>query len=178
RATVDTVGAVVAMAGATLVAPLERRWQRAADAPPARVVARWVDGEPAAVERTVGDGCVRDVSIAVPERGDLILRPQFARLLVALTRPCDVLTPSAPLAGMERAALAGSGPLAASAAIPAPDVEVTPLVAWLIAASLLLALVELWVRRGGRSSSSGSRERTARSGAPIDGDETAHEDAA
>ena len=82
RSRVDTVGAATA-GSAVVVAPFVRE----AVLPPGRVVARWVDGEPAAVERPLGAGCVRDIAIAVPGIGDLALRESLRRLLGALAEP-------------------------------------------------------------------------------------------
>lgn len=146
----DTTGAVVA-GEAVLVYPLERRWHLdASDDSP--VVARWVDGEPAAVERVVGvGGCIRDVAVPVPERGDVMLRPSFARLVTALGAPCLAATGGTGMDADALAALAGDGPLASREDIAAPEVVATPLVPWLLAAALALVLLELWVRRGRRA---------------------------
>ncbi len=160
RARPDTAGAVVA-GGAVVVHPLERRWELDPAAPAARVVARWVDGEPAAVERTVGEGCIRDVALPVAERGDLVLRPTFGRLVRALVAPCGAAAGIGPGLGEdELGTLAGEGPLAEREAIARAELIRMPLVPWLFALALLLALLELWVRRG------------ARAGAPV-GDEPA-----
>ena len=61
-----------------------------------RVVARWADGSPAATERSLGAGCVRDVAIPIEQRSDLTLRPPFRALLAALVAPCGE---SAPITG-------------------------------------------------------------------------------
>ena len=157
RARVDTVAAVIA-GEAALVFPLERRWQLDSAVHPTRVAARWVDGEPAAIDRAVGAGCIRDVAIPVPTRGDLVLRPAFGRFLRALGAPCEGVAGGPALREAEILGLAGSGPLAARDAIPAPDVVATPLVPWLLGAALLLALLELFVRRGSAPLSTGARE--------------------
>jgi len=147
RARPDTIGAVIA-GEAALVFPLERRWQPGPAASASRVTARWVDGAPAAVERSIGDGCIRDVAIPVPTRGDLVLRPEFARLVRALGAPCDAAIIGFALPPDEVAVLAGTGPLVSTATILPPDVVATPLVPWLVVAGLLLVLLEIWVRRG------------------------------
>ena len=146
RARVDTVGAVIT-GEAALVFPLERRWVLDSATHPTRVVARWVDGEPAAIDRAVGVGCIRDVAIPVPTRGDLVLRLAFGRFLRALSAPCEAVAGGPLLRDAQVRALAGEGPLAASGAIHAPDIVATPLVPWLLGAALLLALLELFVRR-------------------------------
>jgi hypothetical protein len=91
----DTVGAVSAGA-VVVVAPLERwavyrpgpRPKRSADGAPPRAVARWVDGEPVAIEERHGTGCIRAVSLELPVRGDLVLEPRLARLVEVLTERC------------------------------------------------------------------------------------------
>jgi hypothetical protein len=168
REVVDTVGAVIAN-DAALVYPLERRWRPDSAAGAGRVAARWVDGATAAVERDAGAGCIRDVAIPVPARGDLVLRPAFAQLLAALAAPCQRAAGSRALGVPELQALAGSGPLAASSAIAPPEAVDTPLVPWLLGAALLLVLLELLVRRGAAplwkdeaiGSESAARERAA-----------------
>ncbi len=144
REDMDTAGAVVA-GGSAVVYPFARRWEVRGTA--GLVVARWVDGRPAAVEQDVGEGCIRDVAIEVPVRGDLVLRPAFARLLEALTAPCGEIAGAAALTAPDLERFSGSGPLASKASIPAPATVVPPLVPWLLAAALLLALGELYIRR-------------------------------
>lgn len=143
----DTAPAVVA-GEAALVYPLERRWRPDTTVRATRVAARWVDGAPAAIEREVGSGCIRDVAIPVPTRGDLVLRPAFGRLLRALVAPCATVTAGLAADSAAVDALAGSGHLAAHDAIRPPDVVATPLVPWLLAGALLFLLIELLVRRG------------------------------
>jgi hypothetical protein len=99
------------------------------------------------MERRLGAGCVRDVTVPVPSRGDLILRPDFARLLEGLVARCGAARGELSVGSADLKMLAGQGPLAARAALPLPDVVATPLVPWLLAAALLLALLELGVRR-------------------------------
>jgi hypothetical protein len=147
RARVDTADAVIA-GEAALVVPLERRWQLDSTAHPSRVVARWVDGAPAAVEHVVGAGCVRDVAIPVPTMGDVMLRPSFGHLVRALGAPCESPAGGPGLSDAALRTLAGTGPLASRAAIQPPDTIATPLVPWLLGAALALALAELLVRRG------------------------------
>lgn len=147
RARVDTVGAVSA-GEAALVVPLERRWQLDTAAHTARVVARWVDGEPAAAERTIGTGCIRDVAVSVPTRGDIMLRPSFARFLRALAAPCRASGAGPALDARDVDMLAGTGPLAPATEIRPPETIVTPLVPWLLAGAIALLVFEIAVRRG------------------------------
>jgi hypothetical protein len=143
----DTVGAVIA-GEAAVVTPFERRWRLDGAARITRIAARWVDGAPAAVERAIGSGCIRDVAIGVSPRGDLVLRRSFARLVQALVAPCETVAGSRAADSSAVAFLAGAGPLAAHDAIAAPRTVDTPLVPWLLAVALALALLELFVRRG------------------------------
>jgi len=147
RTPVDTAGAVIA-GEAALVTPLERRWRLDSTIAVTRVAARWVDGAPAAVERTVGQGCIRDVAITVSSRGDLALRASFARFVRELAAPCEVVSGGPAADSASLATLAGSGPLAAHDAVRPPESVSTPLVPWLLAAAILLVLLELLVRRG------------------------------
>jgi hypothetical protein len=147
RVSADTAGAVIA-GEAALVYPLARRWRTDSAARATRVAARWVDGAPAAVERTVGSGCIRDVAIDVPTRGDVMLRPAFGQLVRALVSPCATTAGGLAADSATVASLAGAGALAAHDAIRAPDTLATPLVPWLLAAAIALVLLELLVRRG------------------------------
>ncbi len=155
-AAADTAHALVTEAGAgapagaaVAVAPFVRR--AALDPAPAdaRVVARWGDGRPAAVERRDGGGCVRQVAVAVPQVGDAALRGGFRALLPALLGPCGGRRDLAPLPAASVAMLAGRGPLLAAAPLraalapPAPD----RLGAALLALAALALAAELVLRR-------------------------------
>lgn len=143
----DTSDAVI-VDGDVVVAPFARRWSFPKDSlRGATVVARWVDGAPAAVERIVESGCERSITIPVDSTGDLVLRPEFIRLRQRLSDACGSLKARA---GPDSAiaSLGGTGRLAAAAFFPAPmDVE-SPLAPWLVAIAIALALIELIVRRG------------------------------
>lgn len=147
----DTSGAVVA-GNEVVVAPFVRRWSFPQDSlRGAVVIARWVDGAPAAAERVAGNGCDRSIAIPEDSVGDLVLRPEFIRLRKVLSGPCgsrsvvDSVVDSAGVSAI--AALAGSGKLAAAALFPAPTDVQSPLAPWLMGTALALALVELLVRR-------------------------------
>lgn len=150
RAALDTVGALTA-GGATVVATFERwaAYGGAAGDGAARVVARWLDGEPAAVEAAHGAGCIRTVMVGVPSRGDLVLQPRFARLAAALTRTCAGTPTSAPLDSARLAALAGAAGSTAVAAgvLPQPEVIRSTLAPWLFGAALVFALAALLLQR-------------------------------
>jgi hypothetical protein len=143
RSVPDTVGAVVA-GGIAVVAPFERRWRLSA---PGRVVARWVDGEPAAIERDRDGGCERDVAVAVPAVGDIALRPAFQRFQDAMRAPCGPLD-ARPGTTSELDALRGQGSARIGArAMRGAEAVPVPLVPWLLAGAILVALAELIVRR-------------------------------
>jgi hypothetical protein len=147
RTAPDTVGAVIA-GEAALVFPLERRWRVDTTMHASRVAARWVDGAPAAVEHVAGSGCIRDVAIDVPTRGDLVLRPAFGQLVRALVSPCQSVAGGLAADSASVASLVGAGPLAARDVVRPPESVAAPLVPWLLAAAIALVLLELLVRRG------------------------------
>jgi aerotolerance regulator-like protein len=164
RASADTIGALRA-GDAVLVYPFVRRWKLAGPLEPAtRVYARWMDGEPVAVERWIGNRCIRSLGFALPAEGDALLRPEFQRFLEGLRAPCGAPRDFAPLPASVMTSFRGTGALAPAAAL-APRVErVTPLMPWLLAAVLLLAILELIARR--RST---ARPRTAAAAATAAG---------
>jgi hypothetical protein len=95
RRMTDTISAVVAGDGGpgsvVVVAPFERLWgfdPTGSAASGSRVIARWVDGEPAAIERRGAVGCVHDVMVPVPAAGDLVLRPEWRRFAEAMHAAC------------------------------------------------------------------------------------------
>lgn len=151
RTRVDTIGAVRA-GDEVLVFPFVRRWQLrsapdTAVSANARVYARWSDGEPAALERVVGVDCIRSLAVPMPTAGDAILRPEFVRFSDALAAPCGSAHDFSPLPPEFMTALEGGARLASSGAVKPRATRMTPLVPWLLAGALLLALLELLVRR-------------------------------
>jgi hypothetical protein len=143
RARPDTVGAVTA--ASTIVGRFPRVWS--AESLIGRPIARWIDGEPAAVERATGAGCVRDVAILVDPAGDLPLRPAFREFLQSLLTPCGGPRAFAPLARGTLDSLAGTGPLVPASAVRDPHERSSPWTAWLLGAGALLLIVELGPRR-------------------------------
>jgi hypothetical protein len=133
-----------------VVSAFDRKWKFSTDSlQDGRVVARWVDGEPAVVEKPLGQGCLRSVAIPVARAGDLVLRPEFVKLLEAITAPCGEPF-SRDFVGAPRLAwLAGTGGLApADAFATRQDID-SPLSPWLFGLALAAALTELVVRRRG-----------------------------
>ena len=112
-----------------------------------RPVAWWIDGAAAAIERTVGRGCIREVAIPVPSAGDLALRPSFVALVRELTAPCGGPRDPEPIADSVLVAFAGAGPLLAGRLVAAPPPPRIPANAWFLAAALGLLMVEPLARR-------------------------------
>jgi hypothetical protein len=114
------------------------------------VIARWVDGEPAAVEKPDGTGCVRSVAIPVTPVGDFVIRRDFVRLVASLSRPCARVTSLIPANLADIAKLEGKGGLAPRAAFqPLTDAH-SDLAPGLFALALAAAIGELFVRRRAR----------------------------
>ncbi len=144
RVPVDSVGAVVAGA-ATLVAPFARPWL----APEGLAVARWVDGETAALEQSLGEGCLRTVGVPLAEQGDLTLQPAFGELLRSLVAPCGGLRELDPINAEELKALRSAGPATVSLRALRTEHERSPLTPWLLGVTLILLVAE-WMLRGTR----------------------------
>jgi hypothetical protein len=143
----DTVGGV--MAGeAGVVAPFERMWSYPTDSlRGGEVIARWVDGEPAAIEKPDGPGCARSVAIPVTPVGDLVIRTEFVRFVASLSRPCAQTTSLIPADPSVVAKLEGKRGLAPREAFqPVTDAR-SDLAPWLFALPLAAAIAELLARR-------------------------------
>lgn len=154
RAVRDTVGGVMTD-GALVVSTFERQWSFPPDSlRGTEVIARWVDGEPAAVEKADGGGCVRSVAIPVTPIGDFVIRRDFVRFVASLSRPCAQITSLIPADPTDIAKLEGKGGLAPRAAFqPLTDAD-SDLAPWLFALAFAAAIGELFVRRRGRNNQS------------------------
>jgi aerotolerance regulator-like protein len=164
RAVRDTVGGV--MAGeAVVISTFDRRWSYPPDSlRGAEVIARWVDGEPAAVEKPDGTGCVRSVPIPVTPVGDFVIRHDFVRLVASLSRPCARITSLVPADPSDVANLEGRGGLAPRSAFqPLTDAH-SDLAPWLFALAIAAAIAELFVRRSGIGAT--ALARTGKGSAP------------
>jgi hypothetical protein len=153
RAVKDTVGGVMAGESA-VVAAFERTWSYPPDSlRGGEVIARWVDGEPAAIEKPDGPGCVRSVAIPVTPVGDLVIRTEFVRFVASLSRPCAQTTSLIPADPAVVAKLEGKGGLAPRQAFqPLTDAR-SDLAPWLFALALSATIAELFVRRRGQNAS-------------------------
>jgi hypothetical protein len=143
RVPIDAIGAV-ASSGGVLVARFPRLWTISG-----RAIARWADGEPAAVERAIGTGCIRDVAIVFDPAGDATLRAAFRSFARPLLEPCGGDRTAAPLDSASVSSLAGSGPLAPAGLLRDRASESSRWTPWLLAAVALLLLLELAMRRSG-----------------------------
>lgn len=141
-----TPAAGLLTAAGAMIAQFHRRWQYA-PAIDTKPVAWWIDGDVAAVEVTVGRGCVRSVAIPVSPGGDFVLRPDFHAVLRDLVQPCGGAPGYDRMTAASLAMLAGTGRLAPANLFAKPRAAVSPTVKWLLFASLACALLELIVRR-------------------------------
>ena len=157
----DTVGGVMA-GDAAVVATFERGWMFPPDSlRGAEVIARWVDGEPAAIERPDASGCIRSVAIPVTSVGDLVIRHDWIRFVASLSGPCASVTSLIPTEPGNVAKLEGKGGLAPREAFqPLTDAR-SPLAPWLFALALAAAITELFVRRRARNTTSLEANRPA-----------------
>lgn len=159
RAKVDTMHAVRA-GDNVLINTFPRRWTIAAKIDSVtRVFARWADGDPAGVEQFTANGCVRSLGFSMPTGGDVALRPDFIRFSAALHAPCGAAHDLTPLPPEFVTALEGPARLAPVSAVKPPLTRLNPWIPWLLLAALVLALLELLVRR--RSGNMAAREAAA-----------------
>jgi aerotolerance regulator-like protein len=165
RAKIDTIGGVIS-GSSIVVSAFPRKWFYPADSiHGALVIARWTDGEPAAVEWRRGNGCVRSVSVPVNPVGDLVLSTAFLRFTGAMTRSCTGHAQFIEASQTELSVLAGRGGLAARDAFRPRDDVRSILAPWLLGLALLAAIAELFVRRGKKeivSSSAAGRDKLGR----------------
>jgi len=145
RPNLDAIGGVTSATGA-IVARLPRLWSVSG-----RAIARWADGEPAAVERTLGAGCIRDVAVVVDPASDVTLRAPFRGFSRALLAPCGGARAFAPADSATLRALAGVGPLAAARNFRGAADQTSRFTPWLLALGAALLLVELALRRSSRT---------------------------
>jgi hypothetical protein len=132
--------AAIRTTGATWVAPLTRVARPVRGAP----VAHWENGAVAAGESPLGAGCVRDVAIGVPQRGDRALGADAAPLLRSLLGPCSAtLDDAGAIADSALTWLAAAPRVRPSAQSPALRSVLAP---WLIGAGLAVGVVEALLR--------------------------------
>lgn len=142
RSRKDTIGAVVAGDVAVIAA-----FERGLSPPPGIVIARWVDGEPAATESSLGAGCVRGVSVPIEDRGDLALRESMTDFVAALSAPCGGRRRFDAIPDPQIALLTGRGVERQRATVEAPRQQRSPAAPWLLAGALLTVAAEPLARR-------------------------------
>lgn len=150
RAVPDSSFALVLGDGAAAeatVAPFTRMWTFPRDSMRSvTVLARWADGEPAALEWQGASECVRSSTVVLDSVGDVTLRPSVARFRAALSARCTNVR-GAPWTAAQVAAFARSGKLARASLLPAAADTSTPLVPWLLGLALLCVIAESVLRR-------------------------------
>ena len=146
------IGGGVVTENSVVIAAFERKWEFNGDSiAGGSVTARWVDGEPAVVERQTGNGCVRSVAIPVAETGDLAIRAEFVRLMRDIVAPCRADARPVPVTAGRLVSLAGAGGLATREEFRARGDVVSVIAPWLVGLALLAAIAEVFLRRRGRS---------------------------
>lgn len=112
-----------------------------------RVIARWMDGAAAARENALGGGCVRTIGFDVPDAGDLVLTPSFQRLMSVLLAPCGGLHTVGVASDSAIATIAAAPAGTSAATVPDESRDGNRLAAALMMLAILLALLELILRR-------------------------------
>jgi hypothetical protein len=144
RPTIDAIGGVASSSG-TLIGRFPRVWTLTGSA-----IARWADGDAAAVEHGVGRGCIRDVGIVVDPASDLTLRAPFRRFAERLLEPCGGVarTRRADSSAIE-SIVGGKGitRLATASSLREPSGESSFWTPWLLGLGAALLLVEVAARR-------------------------------
>ncbi len=133
RAVADTQGGI-ATGRDVVVAQFAREFLPG----PGMALVRWADGEPAATERALGGGCVREVAVPVDVVGDVVLRESFRGVARTLIEPCGGVADMRPaiLPSLTRPSPGESARPQAIPAVP-PDTGQLPMWLALIAAMLL-----------------------------------------
>jgi hypothetical protein len=143
----DTIGGVLG-GDVLVVSAFERQWSFPRDSiRGAEVVARWIDGEPAAVETPSASGCVRSIAVPVSAVGDLVIRRDFVRFVAALNDDCALRRAMRAADPQIVSRLAGTGRLASRESFrPRGDIR-SDLAPWLLGLAIAAAIAELFVRR-------------------------------
>lgn len=140
----------------------------------ARPIAWWSDGVVAAIERAKGNGCWREVGIAVPPSSDILLDSNADGLMAALTAPCasvSVNMDSIPKSILTDSLDRTNGAAAAASyfrSVGVSDVRSRPfwLAPALLAIGLSLLLLEWFIRERGADAST-MREDSRRAGMGV-----------
>ena len=147
----DSAGALV-MGDDVVVGPFARLKLPSAErrVPRPAVTARWGDGVPAVTETRFGaTSCIRDVGILLPERGDLVLRESFGRVVEGLVAPCGGGRDGRGIGDSLLRVLAGSASIATARALARDGMGGKWTAFWMLLGALLLMMAEYplrWVR--------------------------------
>jgi hypothetical protein len=112
-----------------------------------KAIAHWGDGEPAAVEKALGIGCMRQVGVALPAGGDLPLHPPFQRIVRSLLAPCGATIERAADSASVAKLIGATRSSAAAKDLRAESDAWSSLARWLLALALALGIAELLIRR-------------------------------
>lgn len=146
-----------------LVAPFKTNWEFPPDSlRGATVLARWADGEIAAIQRNTGSGCIRSANVPVAAKGDLVIRPEFVAVVQKLMSACDNRERSASLSGAALLRLKGGSAAAPRAAFPASSTQQSPLSLWFLLATIVLLFGEQFARRASGRAFDGRLQSDAR----------------
>ncbi len=147
RARPDTIGGVTT-GSALVVAGFNRRWSYPGDSiRDGVVIARWIDGEPAAVEWRGNGNCTSSVAVPVTPNGDFAIRADFIAFVRAITSHCASSREFVAMDPATMTALQGRGGLAPRDAFrPRSDTR-SSLEPWLLGLALAAAIAELFLRR-------------------------------
>jgi hypothetical protein len=147
---------------ALLVASFERKWMYPPDSiRGAEIIARWVDGEPAGIERATDAGCARSVAVPITPVGDLMIRYDYKRVADAISDSCSSTAAKIPASVDKVDLLKGTEGLAPRESFkPRGDIH-SSLAPWLIALAIIAAIAELFVRRRRRIHAADSRQSTS-----------------
>ena len=115
------------------------------------VIARWIDGTPAAFESASGTGCIRRIEFDVPDLGDFVLTASFQRLVAALAAPCGGVLPGPVAADSAMAEIAMRPASGASTRLPDDARAPNRIAAILMAVAVALTVAEMALRRGTRA---------------------------
>jgi len=144
RPAIDAIGGVTSSTG-TLIGRFPRLWTLSG-----HTIARWVDGNAAAVERPMGRGCIRDVGIVFDPSSDITLRAPFRNFVQRLLEPCGGVRRTERVDSTFLASIAGGQTmprLAPAAALRDRTNESSTWTPWLLGLGALLLLIEVVVRR-------------------------------
>jgi len=108
-------------------------------------IAYWIDGDVAATEVKLGNGCLREVAADPGVAGDVVLRPSFGRLVSWLAASCGHPDFGA-VADSVRVALSES-PAKPVVSAKLPATRESPLSRWLFLGAAVMAGLEPLARR-------------------------------